>query len=352
MVIPLYNAEKYIAECLDSILAQTFTDFEVIVVDDCSTDSSCEIVQSYAEKFDGRLTLSRMDKNHGSGAVSRNRGLMLSRGEYVFNMDNDDLITKTALEELYTLAKDYDADVVYCEKFYRSDSAGKNIYFLDEKHYEVVDKPTIETGNLSDRIHAFVRNKHRVEPWTKFVRRKLLIEREIIFPPLKIADDDIWTYGLILYANKFLHVPNAVYIWRQTEDSLYRGKKTLQDTLTFWVNPILLGLKTLDNFIGKHEFFQKNPQHRYAVLEGFVNKMFDFILNRTFQLPPFAVHEIIKREFGAKLGDQDVLVAALCTALNTQQKINAVNAQKFNQFAAQAQQRIAQLEAALKNRQS
>ena len=78
IIIPLYNAEKYIAECLESVLAQTFKNFEVIIVDDCSTDNSCTIVESYIPKFSGRLKLYHMEKNSGSGALARNKGLKLS----------------------------------------------------------------------------------------------------------------------------------------------------------------------------------------------------------------------------------------------------------------------------------
>ena len=104
VIIPLFNAARHIGECLDSLLAQTFTDFELIVVDDCSTDSSPTIVQSYAEKFGGRLKFYSNEKNSGPGA-SRNKGLMLSRGEYIYCLDADDMYTPTALEESYPLAK-------------------------------------------------------------------------------------------------------------------------------------------------------------------------------------------------------------------------------------------------------
>ena len=69
VIIPLYNAERYIGETLDSLLAQTFQDFELIVVDDCSTDSSCAVVENYAERFGGRLKLTRMQKKSGSREI-------------------------------------------------------------------------------------------------------------------------------------------------------------------------------------------------------------------------------------------------------------------------------------------
>ena len=139
VVIPLYNAEKYVRECIISLLAQTFQDFEVIFVDDCSTDNSVAIVESYAPKFGGRLTLAKMEKNSGSGALPRNKGLSLAKGEYIQFLDADDTLIPTALEELYTLAKEYDADVVYCEKHFMSSGAGeefiKNIFeFVKQSH--------------------------------------------------------------------------------------------------------------------------------------------------------------------------------------------------------------------------
>ena len=345
VVIPLYNAEKYISECLNSLLAQTFQNFEVIVVDDCSTDSSCTIVENYREKFDERLTLSHMDKNSGSGALPRNKGMMLSRGEYIAFLDNDDLYTKTALEELYTLAKDFDADVVYCEDNYRVHSNGTGIHKEFGDKIKPINKPTFESDNLVERVSKILHGKYHVPQWCKLVRRSFIFEQEIFFPDTRPSDDDIWTYGLIFHAKKFLRVPNITYIRRLTEDSIMRVKKTPQQVITFWSNPVLLGLKSLDNLMSRHEFFQKNPQYRYAVLQMFVNNKLNIPLKDSFQLQPFVIYEILKQEFGAKLGEQDVLIAALCTAFNTQQKINVVNIQQFQQFAAQAQARIAQLEA-------
>ena len=98
VIIPVYNAEKYLGVCLESLLIQTLQDFEVIIVDDCSTDASPAIAESYLEKFGGRLKIIYLEKNTGSGAVPRNEGLRFSRGEYVFFMDADDLIIDNALE--------------------------------------------------------------------------------------------------------------------------------------------------------------------------------------------------------------------------------------------------------------
>ncbi|MCR5834320.1 MAG: glycosyltransferase [Selenomonadaceae bacterium] len=212
VIIPMYNAEKYIADCLDSILRQTFQDFEVIVVDDCSTDSSHDIVKSYGEKFGGRLKLSSMNKNCGSGSLPRNKGLIISRGEYIYNMDNDDAIIPTALETMYNLAKEYDADVVYCEKFYGADSQLKNLYLTSRQPNKTfVDKPTLEPDSLAERTEKILKQFYWTPPWSKLIRRDLLVENEITLPNI-IADDTLWTWDLLLSAKRFLRVPNAVYV--------------------------------------------------------------------------------------------------------------------------------------------
>ena len=118
VIIPLYDSEKYIAECLDSLLIQTFQDFEVIAVDDCSEDNSVAIVNDYVPKFGGRLSVVRMEKNSGYAGFPRNKGIELADGEYLYFIDADDTIAPTALEELYSQAKKFDADVVHCEKYY------------------------------------------------------------------------------------------------------------------------------------------------------------------------------------------------------------------------------------------
>ena len=115
IVIPMYNVERYIGKCFDNILAQTFQDFEVIVVDDCSTDNSFALAESYVEKFGGRMILLKLEKNSGGAAIPRNIGLKYSRGKYIFFVDPDDFFVETALEILYTAATQYSADVVQRE---------------------------------------------------------------------------------------------------------------------------------------------------------------------------------------------------------------------------------------------
>ena len=321
VIIPMYNAGKFIGDCLESILAQTFQDFEVIIVDDCSTDSSRTIVESYVSKFNGRLTFLQLDRNTGSGAVPRNTGLNFAHGEYVFFADADDLLTLTGLEELYSLAKDFDADVVYCEKYYTANEDLSKVFIHSEQYGgSFVDKPTLESEDLTERVQKILQDDFWVTPWSKFVKRRLLIDNRIFFPPVKIAEDDIWTYELVFRAKKFLRVPNIVYIWRQTDKSLFHKTRTAQSEINFWSNPLIFGLKNFDDFMGETEFFRRNPQYRLAVLDHLAHGRCFTQLSKVADISPLEFYETIRNGFEKNLGDYDVLVAYLCTLVNEQRK--------------------------------
>ncbi|MBQ6758470.1 MAG: glycosyltransferase family 2 protein [Selenomonadaceae bacterium] len=195
VVIPLYNMEEYIGECLDSLLAQTFQDFEVIVVDDCSTDNSVEVVENYAPKFNGRLRLEKTKKNMGRPGIPRNIGLKLARGEYVYFMDADDMLLGNALETMYKAAVLYEAEVVYISLYYRLNAPDDIYLYKDSTSRKMnniqtdltVDDPTTNLNRLllepgEGKFHAL---------WTKFVKRDFLLENKIFFPILFASEDFI-----------------------------------------------------------------------------------------------------------------------------------------------------------------
>lgn len=315
VIIPMYNAEKYIGKCLDSLLEQTFQNFEVIVVDDCSTDKSFAVVASYAPKFNGRLILSKTKENTGNAAFPRNKGLTLSCGEYIQFVDADDMLIKTALEELYKLAQKWDAEVVCCEKFYETDANGTNRRTNTYQKGKFVEKPTLEPNDLKERVKRITEGRYLTVPWNKLVRRDLIMKNEIFFPSLKTSEDNIYTQGLVFYAKKFLRVPNIVYIYRQSEGSSQRAERTPQQKINFWLNPVLFGLKSLNAMMDNHEFFKKNPSYRIEILKNFITARFDWTLKSSKRLTEEAIYSAIKDEFGGKLGEYDVLISALCTIL-------------------------------------
>ena len=178
VIIPVYNAEKYLGMCLESLLIQTFKDFEVITVDDGSKDNSCAVAESFLEKFGGRLKVISLGKNTGSGAVPRNEGLKFSRGEYIFFMDADDMLVENALQKLYDAAKNFRADVIHMSKGFicTEDFNPDKIILADwDKNPVAVDTPTLETENLPERLEKLFASAYGWAPWIKFLRRDFLI---------------------------------------------------------------------------------------------------------------------------------------------------------------------------------
>ena len=156
VIIPMYNAEKYIGECLDSLLNQTFQDFEIIVVDDCSTDNSVAIAENILEKFGRENVLIKRKKNSGNfGYTARNRGFRYAKGEYVFFVDADDMLTDNALEELYASAKRFAADVVYTGARYLYTAAAGAELKLDKEGRKCRKKkfPKCKSSPSTSRIN-------------------------------------------------------------------------------------------------------------------------------------------------------------------------------------------------------
>ena len=312
VIIPVFNAEKFLGACLESILNQTLKDFEVLVVDDCSTDSSAAIAESFLEKFGGRLKILRTKKNSGSGALPRNEGLKFSRGEYIFFMDNDDLLTPAALETLCDLAEKFRAEVVYMSRGFVSD--GK--IFMEaawDKNNSALDKSTFEPENISERVEKFLKTSYGWAPWEKFLRRDFLLANEIIFPRVKISEDVLWTFKVICLAKKFLRVPNRLYIWRSVKNSLSRIERTPEEEIKFWLDPLVKGLDYLDEFLNEFEFFAQNPNYRFEVTNFFVKMQIAGMLSAFEKLKTEELYKIIHGQFDGK---HAALVANLFIFLN------------------------------------
>ena len=346
VIIPLYNAEKYIGECLESILPQTFQDFEVIVVDDCSTDNSAAVAESYALKFGGRLRLAKTKKNSGGCAVPRNVGLPLSRGKYIFFIDADDIITSTALKELYSIAEEFNADVVRCEKYYGVPEkfwfhvkAGNKVNPSSYKLGDFVDKPTLVTDNLVERVQKIYQRHFMWNAWAQLIRRDFIFENRIRFVNI-VSEDVIFTICELCTAKRYILVPNVVNYYRMRENSLIHQNLIRVDTkldkhLHCWVNSIKCGVKYLDDFLNEQDFFSKRPDLKYALFEIFVNDMLRYVTEIYLKIPAYALDEILRREFGKE--DNTALTTVLFGLLN----VNRLQ-------LMQSQQRVAELENELK----
>ena len=324
VAIPMYNVEKFIGALLESLLAQTFQDFEVIIVDDCSTDNSCAVVENYIPKFSGRLKFSRMEKNSGGPGAPSNKAVALSRGKYVYVMDNDDLIVKNALEIFYNHAEKFNADVVYTDRGFRFENNADKLFPAQEdlrlsgwqRQGLFVDKPTLDSEDLAERVQKFCKIQLGWCAWQKLVRRDLLIENDITFPNLRSSADIIWTIGIMYHAKNFLRIPNPLYIYRNNTNSITRRKKTISEEIDFWMEINIEGIKFLEDWLGKQKFFKENPKYKFDLLEMFEKIHFNNIINSLRNLPPHEFYKILETRFTEILGESGDLISYLCTSAN------------------------------------
>ena len=207
VIVPVYNAQGYLRSCLDSICAQTLTDFEVICVDDGSTDDSCSILQAYAMR-DCRFKIIH-EQNAGAGAA-RNRGIQEAQGEYLFFADADDRLSPVLFEKTVNLAEKTSADVV-CFGFQRFDAKGKRGNQLGYKVQWLPSwKRIFNRSDCPDRILSIV----YPAPWNKLFSRRFVLEEEIRYDEISSSNDITFSAIASWKAEKIATINKALYFHR------------------------------------------------------------------------------------------------------------------------------------------
>ena len=213
IIVPVYNAEKYIKPCFDTLLNQTLKDIEIICVDDCSTDNSLELLKGYASK-DNRIKIIEQKVNQGQG-VARNEALKCATGEYIGFVDPDDWIEPNMYEEMYNKAKEFDTDIVTCniERFFENSSQVDHIDTI--KKISKIDK-TIKSGvvfNFKKTEKKFLANTTNY-PVCRIYRRELVTKYDIRFAPIRTGEDKLFCCLAKLLADKIIHIDKEFYHYR------------------------------------------------------------------------------------------------------------------------------------------
>lgn len=225
IVIPVYNVDKYLKGCLDSILAQTFKDFEVICIDDGSTDKSLEILEEY-KNADSRVTI--LNQQHQGAGTARNLGLEHAKGKYIQFLDSDDYFEPDMLEELHNHALKYNADLVVC-------SSKK----VDE------DGRVIECGNPLSPINLQIAPLEKVfnwkdftedifimfsvAPWNKLYLKELITKNNLKFQNISSCNDVFFGHVSRLYAERIVIFNKPLINYRQRAGNICfsRGNSTI-----------------------------------------------------------------------------------------------------------------------------
>lgn len=208
IIVPVYNVEKYLRECLDSIITQNLKEIEIVCIDDGSTDSSPVILEEYAAR-DSRIKILKQ-QNSGQGAA-RNLGIKKARGKYIGFVDSDDWVSKNYFEKLFTAAQKNNADVTSTTGVFLSCGTKTDI----RKSVGI----ELGTGLLSDSDrHATILTTGITV--NKLYRRDFLTDNNIFFPEKRVfGEDNFVVFFSVMLANKIACVHDANYYYRQRENS-------------------------------------------------------------------------------------------------------------------------------------
>lgn len=219
VIIPVYNVKEYLEECLESVLQQEFSDYEVIAIDDASTDGSGEILDEYEGRYD-IIHVYRHEKNRGLSAA-RNTGLDNATGKYVWFVDSDDMIAPNALEKLYQMAENMQTDIVYFN-YDRLDSnrVPKNETAVDSLH----GKWRVYSGKelLCLRAKEDIIQSETV--WIKLYKAEFLKRKAIRFYEGIIHEDVLFSFLCMMEAERIIITNEIFYYYRKRETSIMAQK--------------------------------------------------------------------------------------------------------------------------------
>lgn len=262
VVVPVYNAEKYLKSCIESIINQTYTNLDIILVDDGSTDSSGKICDEYAEN-DRRINV--IHKTNGGNGDARNAGLAQVKGQWIVCMDNDDVLHRRQVEILLRIAKDKAADIVV---------GGYRAIENDEIPIDdTISEEAIRNAELLNDKHLyddeFIKKRTMIlfTPWSKLYRKETF---DNIKYPAKSKHDDAWTtWKIYENAKKVAFISEPLYYWRKNPDSFGRG--------TFDVSHF----EGIDAYKEQLEYFYNIGKQRYVeIVFAEYTEMFFWCYNR------------------------------------------------------------------------
>lgn len=280
VIVPVYNAEKYLCHCVDSILAQTFTNFEVLLIDDGSLDKSGELCDEYALK-DKRVHV--FHKSNGGVSSARQKGIEEAKGEYVIHADPDDWVDALMLEELYERAQAENADMVICDYYV---NMGKKQRYVKQQPSNC-DSDTI-LRELFQQLHGSC--------WNKLVKRACYRTYEVNFPEgVNFREDTIFNMRLLKHSIRCSYLNKAFYHYVQDANPHSLAKRnSFDDDIRF--------LAICKHELSTEMFLEMLPYWAYgtsvsALRSGFHKRK---IFHKQYRLLPLMAWGAKKRPFFAR----------------------------------------------------
>ena len=244
IIIPVYNVENYISQCLESIFSQSFKDFEIICVNDGSSDNSLGVLQNFKAKDDRIIIIDK--KNEGSG-IARNAGLAMAKGDYVYFVDGDDWIEDNALEKMVSKADELKTDILIFGGLSYYNNKGKNGgYSTDKFSKKYLDK-VFSSKDIKKDIFKFPSTA-----WTKLYRHDFLIKNNIKFQDIKAGQDQLPFFHSMIKAERIALLPQNLYCYRKNRKGAVtaaKKKKNFSPVYVFYgIEEMLKSENLLDEY--------------------------------------------------------------------------------------------------------
>lgn len=220
VIVPIYNTEKYVVECLESIVNQTLKEIEIICIDDGSTDNSIEIVKCYSN-------IKIIHQKHSGLSIARNTGMQNANGEYIYFCDSDDILVTNALEELYNYSKKNNLDMLCFDgnTFYDQESL-KNKFPYYQNYYKRHYNYDISTGrNMFGKM--ITNNEFRTACPLYLFKREFLHKNNITFFEKILYEDLLFTTQCFLIADKVGYISKQLYNRRIRDNSIVTSSENV-----------------------------------------------------------------------------------------------------------------------------
>ncbi len=232
VIIPVYNAARYLQETLESVMTQSLRDLEIICVDDGSEDESVEIIETYMQQ-DARISLYHQTEKSDNAALARNLGIEKSKGEYLIFLDADDVFEKDMIFKAYQKAQDTDAEIVMFNIYIQDTCAKMDLYiggFYDQSilYGREIIVPEKEINNLFHIMGESVCNK--------LYKRNVIVNNEIQFRPIRQCDD--WEFGAlaVCYAHKVALLNERLLRYRRDAENSQTSDYSINWSAGFWAS--------------------------------------------------------------------------------------------------------------------
>ena len=248
VVVPVYNSELFLRQCMDSLLAQTLKNVEFIFVDDGSTDRSLEILREYQQK-DPRITILQQQNQYAG--VARNNGMKLATGKYIIFLDSDDFFEPTMLEEAFNCAEAHQAQIVMFG-FFRYDNETKSSKLW-------------LPGSLPDGVFSAEQAGERLfqslyaAPWNKLYQREYVDRLGVFFQPVRKCNDEFFTLSTIALSDRIIHLNKALLHYRINNPTSLQGNKAF--SCAAFIDPL----------ISVKDFLKQNNRYNGPIRDAYLH---------------------------------------------------------------------------------